>query len=225
MAICRDVADKTNTNLDLIKVSSESYQQNQNTPYSFYACIYDNIEGGNGTTSSYIDRLGRQMSLEDICSNQKQCDTSKDEKSILKLLLDRSYTADTLYSLARNPQSLREKGFSDQALFKLGRLAASPSITAFYQGVGESYDVLKQTLKREPGEEALACYLDERPIADPRGNQLYEQFKTPRGGISELIPRIAEVLPLCLGSCPDCLGDSRLSFEKGETIISDRSLI
>ncbi|MDA7618221.1 DEAD/DEAH box helicase [Verrucomicrobia bacterium] len=225
MAICRDVADKTNTNLDLIKVSSESYQQNQNDPYSFYACIYDNIEGGNGTTSSYIDRPSRQMSLEDICSNQKQCDTSKDEKSILKLLLDRSYTADTLYSLARNPQSLRDKGFSDQALFKLGRLAASPSITAFYQGVGESYNNLKKILKREPGEEALACYLDERPIADPRGKQLYEQFKIPRGGISELIPRIAEVLPLCLGSCPDCLGDSRLSFEKGETIISDRTLI
>ena len=91
--------------------------------------------------------------------------------------------------------------------------------------MGESYNNLKQKLKREPGEEALACYLLERPISDPRGKQLYEQFKTPRGGISELIPRIAEVLPLCLGSCPDCLGDSRLSFEKGETIISDRSLI
>lgn len=225
MAICRDVADKTNTNLDLIKVSSESYQQSQNAPYSFYACIYDNIEGGNGTTSSYIDRASREMSLKDICFTQKQCDTSRDEKAILELLLNTSYTADTLYSLARNPQSLKDKGLSEQALFKLGRLAASPSITAFYQGVGESYNNLKQILKREPGEEALACYLDERPIADPRGRQLYEQFKTPRGGISELIPRIAEVLPLCLGSCPDCLGDSRLSFEKGETIISDRSLI
>jgi hypothetical protein len=116
-------------------------------------------------------------------------------------------------------------GLSEQALFKLARLASSPSITAFYQGVAESYTNLKNILKREPGEEALVCHLEERPIADPRGKQLYEQFKTPRGGISELVPRIAEILPVCLGSCPDCLGDSRLSFEKGESIISDRTLI
>ena len=74
-------------------------------------------------------------------------------------------------------------------------------------------------------EEELACYLKERPIADPRGNQLFEKFRTPSGGISELIPRIAEILPLCHGSCPDCLGDSRLSFEKGEKVIADRNLL
>lgn len=225
MAISRDVADKTNTNLDLIKTSSESYRQNQDAPYSFYACIYDNIEGGNGTTDSYIKRVEMQMSLEDICSTQKQCDTSKDEQAILDLLIDRSYTADALYSAAQSPKLFKVRGLSEQALFKLARLASSPSITAFYQGVAESYTNLKNILKREPVEEALACYLEERPIADPRGKQLYEQFKTPRGGISELVPRIAEILPVCLGSCPDCLGDSRLSFEKGESIISDRTLI
>ncbi len=225
MAISRDIADKTNTNLDLIKTSSETYRQDQDAHYSFYACIYDNIEGGNGTTDSYIKSLEMQINLEDICSTKKQCDTSKDEQAILDLLKDRSYTADTLYSAAQSPNLLKERGLSEQALFKFARLASSPSITAFYQGVAESYTNLKNILKKVPGEEVLSCHLEERPIADPRGKQLYEQFKIPRGGISKLIPMIAEILPLCLGSCPDCLGDSRLSFEKGESIISDRTLI
>ena len=178
MAICRDVADKTNTNLDLIKVSSESYQQNHNGPYSFYACIYDNIEGGNGTTSSYIDRLGKQMSLEDICSNQKQCDTSRDEKAILELLLDRSYTADTLYSLARNPQSLRDKGFSEQALFKLGRLAkTSPSITAFYQGWGNLTIILSRNSKENLGKRRLLVIYLNGPFPTPEGSNYTNNLK------------------------------------------------
>ena len=61
----------------------------------------------------------------------------------------------------------------------------------------------------------MACYINQRQFLT-RGKQLYQKFKTPRGGISEIIPRISEILPLCLGSCPDCLGDSRLSLRKAK---------
>lgn len=225
MAVRRDVADKTNTNLDLIKTSVETYESGFGRAYTFRACVYDNIEGGNGTTSSYIDRIGRSMSLETICSKQKLCDTDLDERAILELLQDQSLDADMLYSFARTSGELQKRGLSEQATFKVSHLIASPAITAFYQGATENYQTLRNLLQREPGEEELACYLKERPIADPRGNQLFEQFKTHRGGISELIPRISEIMPLCHGSCPDCLGDSRLSFEKGEKIIPDRYLL
>jgi hypothetical protein len=225
MAICRDIADKTNTNLDLIKVSVEAYQLDNENHYTFRACVYDNIEGGNGTTSSYIDRINRSISLEEICAEQKQCDTNCDELAILALLQDQSLNADMLYSLVGKSGELKNYGLSEKAIFKVSRLISSPSITAFYQGVAENYKVLNSLLQREPGEEELAYYLMERPIADPRGNQLFEQFIIHSGGISELIPRIAEIMPLCHGSCPDCLGDSRLSFEKGERFIADRHLI
>jgi hypothetical protein len=224
MAICRDIAEKTNTNLDLIKTSVEVYQLDNENHYTFRACVYDNIEGGNGTTSSYVNHIKRSISLGAICAKQKQCDTNRDEMAILKLLQNQSLNADMLYSMVNTSGGLEKLGLSEQAIFKVNRLVSSPSITAFYQGVAENYEVLKDLLQREPGEEELACYLTERPIADPRGNQLYEQFITHSGGISELIPRIAEIMPLCHGSCPDCLGDSRLSFEKGERLIADRYL-
>jgi hypothetical protein len=225
MAVCRDVADKTNTNLDLIKTSTEAYQLNMGDPYTFLACVYDNIEGGNGTTSSYVNRIGHSISLEAICAKQKLCDTDLDERAILALLQDQSFNADKLYSFAHTSGELQKFGLSEQAIFKVSRLISSPSITAFYQGAAENYQTLSELLQRTPGEEELACYLRERPIADPRGNQLFEQFKIQSGGISELIPRIAEIMPLCHGSCPDCLGDSRLSFEKGEKLIADRNLL
>jgi len=222
MAICRDIAEKTNTNLDLIETSVEVYQLDNEDHYTFRACVYDNIEGGNGTTSSYVNHIKKSISLETICAKQKRCDTNRDEMAILKLLRNQSLNADTLYSMVNTSGGLEKFDLSEQARFKVNRLISSPSITAFYQGVAENYEALKDLLQREPGEEELACYLTERPIADPRGNQLYEQFITQSGGISELIPRIAEIMPLCHGSCPDCLGDSRLSFEKGERLIADR---
>jgi|TARA_B100000315_G_C14592669_1_gene596789 hypothetical protein len=222
MAICRDIAEKTNTNLDLIETSVEVYQLDNEDHYTFRACVYDNIEGGNGTTSSYVNHIKKSISLEAICAKQKRCDTNRDEMAILKLLRNQSLNADMLYSMVNTSEGLEKLHLSEQAKFKVNRLISSPSITAFYQGVAENYEELKDLLQREPGEEELACYLTERPIADPRGNQLYEQFITQSGGISELIPRIAEIMPLCHGSCPDCLGDSRLSFEKGERLIADR---
>ena len=225
MAVCRDVADKTNTNLDLIKTSTEIYQLNKGDPYTFHACVYDNVEGGNGTTSSYVNRINHSISLEAICAEQKLCDTDLDERAILALLQDQSFNADKLYLFANTSREIQKLGLSEQAIFKISRLISSPYITAFYQGEAENYQALSELLQRTPGEEELACYLGKRPIADPRGNQLFEQFKIQSGGISELIPRIAEIMPLCHGSCPDCLGDSRLSFEKGEKLIADRNLL
>lgn len=224
MATCRDAADKTNTNLDLIKTSVEVYEGDEEN-YIFHICIYDNIEGGNGTTSSYVEQIHHKISFKKICDSERSCDTDNDERIILSLLQEQSFNADTLYSLTRTHGELIKYGLSGQGIFKISRLISSPSITAFYQGVAENYKVLKDLLGREPGEEELACFLKERPIADPRGNQLFEHFKKQRGGISELIPRISEIMPLCHGSCPDCLGDSRLSFEKGEKIIPDRNLL
>ncbi|MCP4611715.1 MAG: DEAD/DEAH box helicase [Planctomycetes bacterium] len=225
MAISRDVANKTNINLDLIKTSTDVYKSSSENCYIFNTCIYDNIEGGNGTTNSYVDKIGQVISLETIFNEQIHCDTACDEKAILNLLKDVSFNADTLYAFVKMSGGLQRQKLSEQAIFKIHRLISSPAITAFYQGVAECYAELKTILKREPGEEELACYLKKRPIADPRGNQLFEKFKTQSGGISELVPRISEIMPLCHGSCPDCLGDSRMSFEKGEKVIADRYLL
>lgn len=225
MAVCRDVAGKTNTNLDLIMTSTDVFQNNIEAPYILSACIYDNVQGGNGTISSYVDQIDRKISLEEICSEQKTCDMYNDEQAILELLNDVSFNADTLFSFVRSAGELQKRDLSEQAIFKVTRLISSPSIAAFYQGVAENYNQLKDLLQREPMEEELACYVKKRPIADPRGNQLFEKFKILSGGISELIPRISEIIPLCHGSCPDCLGDSRLSFEKGDRIIADRFLL
>jgi hypothetical protein len=222
MSICRDVASKTNINLDLLKASVEVFIPKQSNHYSFRACVYDNVEGGNGTVASYVNRINTSISLDAICAKQKGCRTDLDETEILLLFQDSSFNADRLYSFAKTSGELTKRGLSDQAAFKISRLISSPSITAFYQGVAENYQLLKELLLREPGEEELACWMEERPIADPRGNLIFEKFKAQSGGISELIPRIAEIMPLCQGSCPDCLGDSRLSFEKGETFIADR---
>lgn len=224
-AVCRDIAEKTNTNLDLIENSVEVYQSRQGAAFEFRSCVYDNIQGGNGTTATYVDRIGHSMDLRAIFNKQRVCDTDKSDRSILALLQDQAFDADMLYSLIRAEHELQRRGFSEQAIFKLSRLVSSPPIAAFYQGAADNYQVLSDLLGREPGEEEFACYLKERPIGDPRGNQLFEKFSTLSGGVSEIIPRIAEIMPLCHGSCPDCLGDSRLSFEKGETLIADRNLL
>jgi len=105
------------------------------------------------------------------------------------------------------------------------RLLTSPAISAFYQGVAENYKHLYEVLERAPTSVEVAISLLERPITDPRGQALVAQFAALRGGISELVPRVEEVLPLCIGSCPDCLGDSRLSFSQGDKPVPDRNLL
>ncbi len=224
MAVCRDVAELTNTNMDLIQTSLEIAPGSDDRIH-FRTCVYDNLEGGGGTTLSYCERVKRRMHLIDISRNAMLCGTSRDESSILDILTDDKFNADSLYALVRSCHDLREFGLTEVASFKLRRLLSSPSITAFYQGVAEGYAKLRTVIDREPGEEELACFINLRPIADIRGNDLFMQFKRRRGGVSELIPRIAEIMRICHGSCPDCLGDSRLSFEKGEEVIADRNLL
>ena len=65
----------------------------------------------------------------------------------------------------------------------------------------------------------------ERPPADPRARALVDRFADAQGGLSQLVARAAEVIPQCVGSCGDCLGDARPSLSQGDVAFADRTLL
>ncbi|MFX0195355.1 MAG: DEAD/DEAH box helicase [Candidatus Hodarchaeota archaeon] len=224
--IAREVAQETNTNIDMLEVTSEVTDEGRNFRLGVY--VYDQVQGGSGTVLSYVESVHRILRMGAILDNHKLCQTAKVEAQILDLLQDSKYNADILF--AKIHSSLQgDTGEEIEALdpesrFKLRRLLASPEITAFYQGAAENYGHLRRLLNRVPTSAEVAVSLIERPISDLRGQSLVSQFSTIKGGIAELIPRVEEILPLCIGSCPDCLGDSRFSVRRGDKPIPDRFL-
>lgn len=227
MVLARDIAERTNTNIDMLQVSSEVEKSSQD--HQFVSCVYDELEGGSGTTLSYYQQVNGSLNLGDIFHRHRACPTAEVESNMILILTDSRHDAESLHGLAqRNDATTPWEDHAQinmETALRLRRLLASPAITAFYQGVAENFKHLYEVLKRTPTSIEVAISLLERPITDPRGNSLVEQFAAKRGGISELVPRIEEIMPHCIGSCPDCLGDSRLSFSQGDKSVPDRNLL
>jgi hypothetical protein len=227
VALTRDIAERTNANIDMLEVSSEVDQMSE--LHRFVTCVYDDLEGGSGTVLSYRQHANKPLDLAGIFSRQRACVASAVESEMIQILTDPKYDADTIHSLAQSARgTMGEKGdgqLNMETALRLKRLLTSPAIAAFYQGAAENCKYLQEILDRVPTAVELAISLLERPISDPRGQALVKQFATVRGGISEIVPRAEEILPLCIGSCPDCLGDSRPSFRQGDKPIPDRNLL
>jgi hypothetical protein len=227
MVLARDIAERTNTNIDLLEVSSEVEKSSQD--HQFVSCVYDDLEGGSGTALSYHQQVNGALDLGDIFQHQCACPTAAVESNMILILTDPRHDAESLHGLAQSNGDTTS--WEDQAqinmetALRLRRLLASPAIAAFYQGAADNFKHLHEVLKRTPTSIEVAISLLERPITDPRGQSLVEQFAALRGGISELVPRIEEIMPHCIGSCPDCLGDSRLSFSQGDKSVPDRNLL
>jgi len=227
MALTRDVAERTNANVDMLEVSSEVEETGQS--HRFVTCVYDDLEGGSGTVLSYRVQTDGLLNLTGIFNRHRACPTSVVESEVIQILTDTRHDADSLHGLAQRADATilgeGETPLHAETALRLRRLLTSPAITAFYQGTAENYNHLCEALERAPTSIEVAISLLERPITDPRGQALAKQFAALRGGISELIPRVEEVLPLCIGSCPDCLGDSRPSFSQGDKPVPDRNLL
>ena len=138
---------------------------------------------------------------------------------MLAILQDEKFNADKLFS------SFEEMSLGSEVMLKMKRLLSSVEITAFYQGVSENYKYLNEKLKRVPSASELAVSLKGRPISDIRGQNLVKEFSELRGGIAPLIPRIEEIIPICIGSCPDCLGDTRYSYHQGDLPTPNRFVL
>jgi hypothetical protein len=227
MALTRDVAGRTNANIDLLEVSSEMGKTGQ--LHQFVTCVYDDLEGGSGTVLSYYQQVKGPLDLGGIYRRHRACLTSAVESHIIQILTDPRHDAESLHSLAQSTATKvageAQSQLNTETALRMRRLLTSPAICAFYQGVAENAKHLHEVLERAPTSVEVAISLLERPITDPRGQALVAQFAALRGGISELVPRVEEVLPLCIGSCPDCLGDSRLSFSQGDKPVPDRNLL
>jgi len=226
-ALIRDIAARTNANIDMVEVSSELRKDGH--LHRFLTCIYDDLEGGSGTVLSYRQQTQVPLNLAEIFKSHRSCPTSAVESEVIQILTDPRHDADSLYGLAQSADARIARGseahHSAESALRLRRLLTSSAIAAFYQGAAENYQHLCDALKRAPTSIEVAISLLERPIADPRGHALVNQFAALRGGISELVPRVEEIVPLCIGSCPDCLGDSRLSFRQGDKPVPDRNLL
>jgi hypothetical protein len=222
-AITRDIAARTNANIDMLEISSELDREGH--LHRFLICVYDDLEGGSGTVLSYRQQSQGPLNLTEILTSHSACPTALVESEVIQILTDPRHDADSLYSLAQNSSAKSEAHFSTESALRLRRLLTSPAISAFYQGAAENYQYLCELLKRAPTSVEVAISLLERPNSDPRGQALVQQFAALRGGISELVPRTEEIVPLCIGSCPDCLGDSRLSFRQGDKPVPDRNLL
>ena len=226
-ALTRDIAARTNANIDMVEVSSELGRDGH--LYRFLTCIYDDLEGGSGTVLSYRQQIQGPLNFAEIFRSHRSCPTSDVESEVIQILTDPRHDADSLYGLAQSADARiareGEAHLSAESAPRLRRLLTSPAIAAFYQGTAENYRHLCEVLKRAPTSVEVAVSLLERPIADPRGQALVHQFAALRGGISQLVPRAEEIVPLCIGSCPDCLGDSRLSFRQGDKPVPDRNLL
>jgi hypothetical protein len=227
VALTRDIAARTNANIDMVEVSSELGKEGN--LLLFTTCIYDDLEGGSGTLLSYRQQSQGPLDITEILMSQRSCPTAVVESEVIQILMDPRYDADSLYGLVQRADARvvgeSEPNLHAESALRLRRLLTSPAITAFYQGVAENYQYLSEALMRAPTSIEVAISLLERPIADPRGQALVRQFAAQRGGISELVPRSEEIMPLCIGSCPDCLGDSRLSFRQGDKPVPDRNLL
>ncbi|MGV8118913.1 MAG: DEAD/DEAH box helicase [Candidatus Xenobiia bacterium LiM19] len=216
-ALSREIALVTNTNIDMIQIVADVKKNVEG--FSISLSIFDNIEGGNGTVFSYLQKVNSILSFKDIAYNHSNCITAETDEMMIDILTDEKMSADLLYSQCINIVENKE------VAFKLKRLLASPSITAFYQSVAENVKYLRAFLKRIPTPEEVAISLKERPPVDPRGLALLNKFSIMEGGVAELLPKIQEIIPICAGSCPDCLGDSRPSLANGGQSIADRNLI
>jgi len=213
-ALTREIALETNTNLDMVEVSSA--HQKKGEDFELLISVYDQIQGGSGTVLSFIETKDRSIDIDKIIETNSTCQTFELEQKILRILQDKKHNADTLFS------KLDEMKLESEMKIKIKRLLVSEEVTAFYIGVAENYKELNEKLKRVPTSVELAISLHERPISDIRGRNLVMKFSDKQGGIAALIPRVEEIIPICIGSCPDCLGDSRFSYHQGDLPIPDR---
>jgi hypothetical protein len=224
-AVAREMAERTNTNIDMVEISSEVVPASDG--YDVTICAYDQLQGGSGTAQSFVEGLAGALNLADVLGRQSACPTAEAEQQLLEALAAPAHSPEVLYAMVHSDARAAEglTGIGTEALYKLRRMLASLDITAFYQGVAENYRELEVRLLRVPTAPELAVSVLERPPADPRGRAVAQRFAEMRGHVTALIPRVEELIPLCVGSCPDCLGDARVSLVQGDAPMPDRHLL
>lgn len=173
--------------------------------------LYDNLEGGSGGARRFawhLEKMDPRRLAEDVQAGARCPQHAADEFLLRELV---------------GEQSERSEEGAALGAPTLEALGSTPSLRRFYQEVAVKYRETRDRLGRSIGAWELALELLDHHFQDKAARQLFETFLQKQGGVSELVPRLQEMLPVCEGTCPACLGVRR---EQGSWILPfDRRVV
>lgn len=193
--------------------------------------LYDALQGGSGVARTLYERILKDRatiarSFSDILRGVLRCDV--DLMNRIEIGLLQHHTPERLYALAQGPGELLDQVIRQQMAVSIpaeasvlptnemddlttyvrrdfGRFAASEEMTAFFCSTARLYGQVSGLISRTPRATDLLL-LDRGEIYDPRALVLWQQYLARESaGKSELLVRIEEMTPTCVGSCPECL--------------------
>jgi len=172
--------------------------------------LYDDFEGGGGNARRLAEELESwEGTLMSDLSEALSCPAAIGDEHISEVFLS-DYTTDALVILSRSgalPFEWANLPVGARSVSRLERLLESPEIAAFYRYAYRTRRHVRSNLGGEPPPLHLLTRIYERPALDPRAEALRLRFS--EGSTPELPARLAEVAPLCLAGCPECLHADR----------------
>lgn len=223
----------------------------QNGILSIFA--YDRYQGGSGISRELyknllcrFDTISGELNKE--LKKSLQCDVDIAD-SVISTLFSR-YDSDYIYSifqennnasdeiihnLINNQEELlgaelgvrRKDDLNTLVRLEIRRFIHSKDTAAMYGELIREYYHLKEVLKRTPTVIDILLASSANQFYDPRASATFEHYRVAKkGDLSEVHARVAEMIPACVDSCPECLEINEQYGERlNSTLFIDRRLL